>query len=59
MFYLTSFGFAFCLLIFVALMFNAKDVYRTVEFAIWIILFLVSTSIGLIMLLKTIEGVLL
>lgn len=59
MIFLTSFVFALCLLVFVALMFNAKELATPSEFTIWTILFLVSTSLGLIMLLKTIEGVLL
>lgn len=59
MIFVTAFGFAFCLFIFVALMFSAKELVTPIEFAIWIILFLVSTTIGLIMLLQTIEGVLL
>lgn len=54
---LTALGFAFCLLVFVVLMFNAKELATPVEFAIWVILFLASVSIGLIMLLMTIEGV--
>lgn len=59
MVYLTAFGFALCLFVFVALMFNAKQLATPTEFTIWTVLFLVSTTLGLIMLLQTIEGVLL
>ena len=54
---LTALGFALCLMVALVLAVTVNVVEEHYEMAIWVILFLTSVSVGLIMLLMTIEGV--
>lgn len=57
MIFLTALGFALCLMVLLVLIVTVSVIDEHYEMATWVLLFLISVSVGLIMLLMTIEGV--